>query len=357
MSIPVRLCPRAFVHTLVLVAVGLLAGCGDDEPPAVEPPAPTSPREERPQRSPAPEVASHRAGHEPALEPLPEPGSGLADKGVFSDLDERASLRLPEWVPVRSPRLVVDAERRVATLLLGGNPVKAYALTEKVSDPTRLAALPLRRGDRRELAAVAGLTVAQRSAKDPLPDRDGDGIADPVDAMLGARKAALNGAAYQEGYEALAYPGGDVSRDKGVCTDVIVRALRNAGLDLQVELWKDMTARGSRYGLGKRKPDRNIEHRRVRRLLPWFRAYFRSLPAAFDAGAAGTDAWLPGDIVFMDTIASRPGPDHVGLVSDRATPTGHPAIINNWTYGFSTSDMPLLPFVTVTHRFRLGLRR
>lgn len=308
-------------------------------------PAPAPP-DERP--APTPEAP-------PTLPAAPLP-AGLRDVGVFGDLDPQVAIALPPWLPRADPTLVVDAPHRTATLVLAGAPAKTYPLSDAVS-ALSFATLPLRPGDREELRALAP-AVRRASAKDPWRDADDDGIPDPIDAALGARKAALNGADYMEGYEALAYPGGDVPRERGVCTDVIVRALRNAGLDLQVKLYEDMSARGARYGLkaGKR-PDRSIEHRRVRRLLPWFRAHLAALPTTFDRDAKGRDAWLPGDVLFMDTIASRKGPDHVGIVSDRTDPLGRPLVINNWTYGFKTGDMPLLAFVPVTHRFRMGVGR
>jgi hypothetical protein len=64
-------------------------------------------------------------------------------------------------------------------------------------------------------------------------DADGDGIPDAVDILLGAKKVALDGAIYRETAPRLPYPGGDVPRQEGVCTDVVIRALRNAGIDLQ----------------------------------------------------------------------------------------------------------------------------
>lgn len=337
----------------------LLVACRSAPEPA-EAPRHVAPA---PPAAPAPdEAADPEAPPTPEPAPEPEPSvdellpAGLTDKGIFPDLDAQTTLALPAWLPREDPTLLVDAAQRTATLLLAGAPAKAYPLTAAPPPEATLAALPLRAGDRAELSALGAVRVTP-AKKGALRDRDGDGIPDSVDAMLGARKAALNGAAYTEGYEKLAYPGGDVARDKGVCTDVVVRALRNAGLDLQKALHEDMVAKPSRYGLGGKKPDPSIEHRRVRRLLPWFRAHYVELPTEFDADATGRDAWLPGDVVFMETIASRKGPDHVGLVSDLTDPTGQPQIVNNWTNGFSTGDMPLLTFVAITHRFRLGLTR
>ena len=67
---------------------------------------------------------------------------------------------------------------------------------------------------------------------------------------------------------------------------------------------------------------------------------------------AATVPYLPGEIVFLDTLPG-PGPEHLGIVSDRVGQSGLPLIINNWTDGYATSEMDLLSFVTVTHRFRI----
>jgi uncharacterized protein YijF (DUF1287 family)/L,D-peptidoglycan transpeptidase YkuD (ErfK/YbiS/YcfS/YnhG family) len=178
-------------------------------------------------------------------------------------------------------------------------------------------------------------------------DADGDGIPDALDIVLGAKKAVLNGARYTSGYVTLDYPGGDVPRDQGVCTDVVVRALRNAGFDLQKLVYTDMLARPGAYGRPKR-VDRSIEHRRVRRLLPWFLAHWTSLPPERGEG----EPYLPGDIVLMDTL-SKAGPDHIGIVSDTLGASGQPLIVNNWTDGHRTAEMDLLPWVPITHRFRV----
>lgn len=181
-------------------------------------------------------------------------------------------------------------------------------------------------------------------------DRDGDGIPDQVDILLGAKKTVLNGAAYGGGYQRLKYPGGDVPRTQGVCTDVVIRALRNAGFDLQVLLKRDIERHPKRYPMVRRKPDPNIDQRRVRTLLPWFKAHWRSHDTA-PAPATVMD-WLPGDVVLMDTMRG-PGPDHIGILSDRLGDSGFPLVINNWTDGAHTAEMDLLGWVPVTHRFRV----
>jgi len=292
-------------------------------------------------------VTVHLFATTATADPLPVPP---ADKGVFADLTPKTSLAIPPWIPKASPRLVRAPEAPVATLVLADHPVKSYPLVDG----------DLRRGDVAELRAHLGqLPPVEAAPSGRLwRDADGDGIPDSVDVMIGARKVALNGAAYTERYERIGYPGGDVGRERGVCTDVIVRALRNAGHDLQRLIIGDMKRRPRPYGLPQDKgPNKNVDHRRVRRQIVYFRRHHRALPTTFDANAEGRDTWLPGDIVFLDTFPHKSGPDHIGLVSDRVDAEGRPLIINNWTTGWTTKDMALLGDIPVTHRFRVSVRK
>ena len=187
------------------------------------------------------------------------------------------------------------------------------------------------------------VTILGAGDRRPLRDADGDGIPDAVDVLVGAKKTALDAAPYVERYRSLRYPGGDVPRDEGVCSDVIVRALRNAGIDLQQEIHED-AGRAPRAYPGIPRRNRDIDHRRVRNLVRWFARHWKRVPA----GAAE----IPGDVVFIDTFPSKPGPDHVGVLSDVAGPSGRPMVINSWTYGTRTSEMDLLAGWPVTDTFR-----
>src|SRR5690606_14093612 len=161
-------------------------------------------------------------------------------------LDGDVRITLPEWLGHATPVLSVDRERRIATLYLDGLPAKSYPIGDDVTLDD-LAGLGLRKADRYELKAIEGLQIEEGT--DPVHgDSDDDGIPDPVDVLIGAHKTALNGAEYGEGYMKIDYPNGDVPREGGVCTDVIVRAMRNAGVDLQVEIHKDMKKHPDRYG-------------------------------------------------------------------------------------------------------------
>jgi D-alanyl-D-alanine dipeptidase len=176
-------------------------------------------------------------------------------------------------------------------------------------------------------------------------DADGDSIPDALDILIGAKKEVLNASTYRSAYRAIGYPMGDVPREEGVCSDVLVRALRNAGFDLQQLLADDIAKTPARYPMVK-KPDTNIDHRRVRTLLPYFLHHWKGEPVD-----PRTSLFLPGDVCFMNTMHG-PEPEHVGIVSDRLGPSGLPLIINNWTDGTVSSEMDLLHFVPVTRRFR-----
>jgi uncharacterized protein YijF (DUF1287 family) len=180
-------------------------------------------------------------------------------------------------------------------------------------------------------------------------DRDRDGIPDQVDILIGARKAAFNGAKYQGGYHRMKYPMGDVPASIGVCTDVIVRAVRNAGIDLQKLLHEHIKRNPRRYPWIRR-PDPSIDQRRVKNLLVLFRARYKLIGRKVNASTR--HRLMPGDIVLLDTLSKR-GPDHIGIITDTMGRNGYPTVINNWTYGYTTSAMDLLPHVPVTHHFRI----
>src|SRR6185503_3151492 len=139
-------------------------------------------------------------------------------------------------------------------------------------------ALAVRPGDRAELSPLlrAGAVRRLAAGEEPPPgDRDGDGIPDPLDILIGAHKAIINGDRYESRYVTIPYPNGDIPRDIGVCTDVVVRAARNLGLDLQSELHKDILGARPLYTMVER-PDSSIDHRRVGTLLPYFKRFWES---------------------------------------------------------------------------------
>jgi uncharacterized protein YijF (DUF1287 family) len=296
----------------------------------------------------------------------PEVALGVVDIGVFTDLDTRVQVELPAALASARLSALIDIERKLLLLYLADEldageagepwPIKVYPLLDLDDRSARDARelilgerrLRLRPGDHHELAALlvspTQLRTLAPGSSPPPGDRDGDGIPNPLDIDLGAIKTTLDAALYDQSYVSLAYPGGDVPREIGACTDVIVRALRNAGVDLQIEVHEDIARVPRRYPMVERaNPD--IDHRRVRTILPWFRAHWTTIDA---------DAVLrAGDVVFMETISTRKGPDHIGVVGHQRGEDGELLVANSWTDGFRTSYMSLLGRVEVTDRFRM----
>ncbi len=153
---------------------------------------------------------------------------------------------------------------------------------------------------------------------------------------------------YDPAYTRLAFPGGDVPRAKGVCTDVVIRAYRDAfGMDLQALVNADMKrafgAYPTRWGL--RSTDRNIDHRRV----PNLQTFLARQGAARQLSSAPSD-WAPGDIFTSLVGGNLP---HIGIVSDRRTLSGRPLIIHNIGGGAREEDA--LFAHRLTGRYRWGL--
>ncbi len=152
---------------------------------------------------------------------------------------------------------------------------------------------------------------------------------------------------YDSAYSGLAFPNGDVPRAKGVCTDVLIRAYRDAfALDLQALVNADMRAAFAAYpakwGLGA--PDRNIDHRRVPNLRVWLARRHAALPIP-----AQGSGWRPGDI-FTSLISGKL--THIGLVSDRAGAKS-PCIIHNIGGGAREEDALLDWPITGRYRWQV----
>jgi len=147
------------------------------------------------------------------------------------------------------------------------------------------------------------------------------------------------------------FPGGDISADQAVCTDIVVRALRAVGVDLQALVFEDRSLHPERYPGKPEAPRPSIDHRRVGNLV----VLLRRLAVA---GAVGTANGLaPGDVVVFDTGIANGSPfDHIGIVDDEKAPDGNLRAINIWTVGRRTSSMALIgqSYPTVAAWFRLG---
>jgi len=152
---------------------------------------------------------------------------------------------------------------------------------------------------------------------------------------------------YDPAYVRLDYPGGDVPVERGVCTDVIIRALRTSrNLDLQKLVHEDMRTAFSEYPTiwGLKKPDRNIDHRRV----PNLRRYF--VRQGYSVAITGKkEDYLPGDIVTCTVGRNLP---HIMIVSDRKARDGVPLVIHNIGRGAVEEDRLFDFYITGHYRIK-----
>ncbi len=121
---------------------------------------------------------------------------------------------------------------------------------------------------------------------------------------------------YDPQYFSISYPNGDVPADRGVCTDVVIRAYRKLGIDLQKEVHEDMQANFSLYpkNWSLKKTDKNIDHRRVPNLTTYFSRY----------GKVKTTSALAADYAVGDIVAWNLGGaiTHIGIVVNKKSPDG-----------------------------------
>lgn len=139
-----------------------------------------------------------------------------------------------------------------------------------------------------------------------------------------ARKQVGVTTMYDPAYVSLAFPNGDVPIERGVCTDVVIRAFRSGlSQDLQKLVNEDMRGNFSAYPKqwGLSKPDKNIDHRRV----PNLQTYFKRKGWSLTVTKTATD-YLPGDIV---TCIVPPNLPHVMIVSDKKGSDQTPLVLHN----------------------------
>ncbi|MCG2611360.1 DUF1287 domain-containing protein [Flavobacterium sp. SM15] len=143
------------------------------------------------------------------------------------------------------------------------------------------------------------------------------------DAALSLTKESVT---YDPSYVSVKYPNGDVPKNKGVCTDVVIRAYRKLGIDLQKEVHLDMKSNFSHYPnlkkWGLKKPDTNIDHRRVPNLEVFFTRKGQKLNIS-----ENPDDYKTGELVTWMINEKLP---HIGIVTNKKSPDGkRPMIVHN----------------------------
>jgi hypothetical protein len=155
------------------------------------------------------------------------------------------------------------------------------------------------------------------------------------DILEGARIWLARGFRYDAAYFKIPYPDGDVPQDRGACVDLIVRALRHAGIDLQQLIHEDRAANPAAYD-ARRRIDPNLDHRLTRNHVTYLKRHARSLTTSADPRLL--PEWLPGDLVYY----GRSRVWHAGIVSDRVSASGVPFIIDSHQDAGGVSDRHLL---------------
>jgi hypothetical protein len=152
---------------------------------------------------------------------------------------------------------------------------------------------------------------------------------------------------YDPAYFSIPYPNGDVPAYKGVCTDVVIRAYRTLGIDLQQRVHEDMRKNFSAYPAkwGLKTTDKNIDHRRVPNLMTFFSRHGETLKKSIDAAD-----YKPGDIVSWDLGG---GITHIGIVVNKKSDDGKRfCIVHNIGNGKETSDCLFQFKIIGHHRYR-----
>lgn len=142
-------------------------------------------------------------------------------------------------------------------------------------------------------------------------DKDGDGIDDQTDILQNVRAYIAMGPEYKSKYYATGYP----DDGYGVCTDVVAQGLLHAGYDLMTLVQEDISANPQMYEV--EKPDPNIDFRRVRNLI----VYFRNHAISLTTDISDIEEWQGGDIIVFKK--------HIGIVSNKRNKNGVPFIIHH----------------------------
>ena len=252
-----------------------------------------SPAALAPARAAPPPVATAGPEPPPVAEGSPETAIALA---------------LPVLVRPAPPPLI---ESRPAESAEEGQPAMCRG-EETPALPRVATTAPWRSGDARQWAAT------------------GDRLAQAAAAQLG--KLVI----YNDAYRRISYPMGDVPQLYGVCTDVIIRAYRALGIDLQADVQR------ARLGSG----DTSIDHRRTETLRRLFARHGESLPVTSFA-----ESYRPGDVVTYHRPQNRRSRSHIAIVSSEIGPSGRPMIIHNRGWGPQIEDALFADQITGHYRY------
>jgi uncharacterized protein YijF (DUF1287 family) len=181
----------------------------------------------------------------------------------------------------------------------------------------------MRRKCKPEIALSLFVLIALSARAEPSQSEFGAKLASGAARQIGVTTK------YDPAYVRLAYPNGDVPLEGGVCSDVVVRAFRSTGIDLQRELHEDMTRHFQQYPnlWSLKKPDSNIDHRRVPNLMKFFQRKGKELSTNAVFRAGDVVAWKLSQGLF-----------HIGIIANESA-GDHPLVIHNIGAGAKREDV------------------
>lgn len=164
----------------------------------------------------------------------------------------------------------------------------------------------------------------------PLPANSSPQLKQFIEAAIEQSKVTTG---YDPAWVKIDYPNGDVPLETGVCSDVVIRAFRKSGMDLQKQVHEDMQKAWSEYPRrwGARSTDTNIDHRRVLNLMTYFGRQDKSLPVTNDRAA-----YLPGDVVAWEL---SDGIEHIGILTNLSETNKNYLIVHNIGAGARVEDV------------------
>ena len=256
--------------------------------------------------------------------------SAQQSKSILSSIESRYPL-----IALSMPPVVLEVGAEAGRDFVTPNAVDIVVRPESPPEPVALAREPVT-PEAQVCEAAPGFTLkptayrSQQTAGSFGPGSFGPALARA--AISQTRDFVI----YNDRYRAISYPGGDVSPLYGVCTDVVIRAYRALGIDLQQRVAQ------ARIGSA----DTNINHRRTDVLRVFFARFGKSLPLSTYA-----EDYLPGDIVTYYRPQNRHSRSHIAVVSDVVAPSGRYMIVHNRGWGVQLEDGLFVDALTGHYRY------
>lgn len=284
----------------------------------------------------------------PPAESIAAPETGLASASLeaaarpVAALEDRSAPPADRLAPVVPAPYSAAAETRSRATLALLAPAGEMHRSLRPLSPDAIETFEADAGGKPIRPGICAMDERPRTDALPLPapagvlaGRDGEAFGLRLAAAAQAQVGGF--VIYNDAYRRISYPMGDVHPLYGVCTDLVVRAYRALGIDLQV------LVRSARAGVG----DASIDHRRTEILRRFFAAHGESLPVT-----SFPEDYRPGDIVTYYRPQNRSTRAHIAIVSSVLAPSGRPMIVHNRGWGPQLEDALFVDEITGHYRYR-----